>query len=206
MIAELKSDVAGSGFAEVLVRSDNELAVLALKESTATALKLVGVTVKTEDSALYDSQSTGLAESAVKNVKEVVRPNVACFFTCFGREFPGGGPVWPQIAAMVNRCRRDQDGKTAYELRKSANSREQHPFFLSEKILFMIPGVTKGVERVEPRCEDEVFLGVSDRSEALRRTERGMHKVRTLRRREATKRVDLKFMRSQAKTGICIVQ
>ena len=53
-IAELKIDVSRSGFAEVLVRSNNELA---LKECTATALKLAGATVKTEASALYDSQS-----------------------------------------------------------------------------------------------------------------------------------------------------
>ena len=47
----------------------------------------------------------------------------------------------------------------------------------------MIPGVTNGVARV--------FLGVPDRSDELHvGTETGMHKVRTLRRREATERVD----------------
>ena len=40
-----------SGFAEVLVSSDNEPAILALKQSTATALKLASVTVKIEESA-----------------------------------------------------------------------------------------------------------------------------------------------------------
>ena len=59
-VAELKNDVICSGFTEVLIRSDNELAILALKESAATALKLAGVNVKTEESALYDSQSNGL--------------------------------------------------------------------------------------------------------------------------------------------------
>ena len=38
-IAELKNDVSRSGFAEVRVRSENEPAILALKESTAAALK-----------------------------------------------------------------------------------------------------------------------------------------------------------------------
>ena len=65
-VAEHKKGVSGGGFAEVLARSDNEPAILALKESTATALKLSGVTVKTE--ALYDSQSNGL-----KDVKGAVR-------------------------------------------------------------------------------------------------------------------------------------
>ena len=59
----------------------------------------------------------------------------------------------------------------------------------------MIPGATKGVARVEPRWEDGIFLGVSDWSDELHvGTEKGMHKVRTLRRREAAERVDLTFL------------
>ena len=48
---------------------------------------------------------------------------------------------------------------------------------------------------MERRWEDGVFLGVSDRSgELCVGTERCMHKVRTLGRREATERVDRKFL------------
>ena len=47
------------------------------------------------------------------------------------------------------------------------------------------------------RWEDGVFLGVSDLCDELYvGTERGMHKVRTVRRREATERVDLTFLNS----------
>ena len=42
-VAELKNDVMCSGFTEVLIRSDNEPAILGLKEQAATALKLAGV-------------------------------------------------------------------------------------------------------------------------------------------------------------------
>ena len=35
----------------------------------------------------------------------------------------------------------------------------------AEKRIFMILGVTKSVARVEPRWEDGIFLGVSDRSD-----------------------------------------
>ena len=110
------------GFAEVLVRWDNELAILALKESAATVLKLACINVKAEESALYDSQCNGLAESAVKDVKDAVRTNLACLVRRCGQEFQGGHPVLPWLVmysvAMVNRCRRGPDGKTAYELRK----------------------------------------------------------------------------------------
>ena len=54
-VADLRNDVICSGFTQVLVRSDNEPAILALKESAATALKLAGGNVRTEKSALYDS-------------------------------------------------------------------------------------------------------------------------------------------------------
>ena len=92
-VSELKNDVMCSGFTEVLVRSDNEPSILALKESTATALKLAGVTIKAEESALYDSQSNGLAENAVKDAKDAVRTNLACLVRRFGQEFTGGHPV-----------------------------------------------------------------------------------------------------------------
>ena len=78
-VAELKHDVICSGFTEVLIRSDNELAILALKESAATALKVAGVNVKTEERAhCSDSQSKGLAEGAVKVAKDAVRTNLTC--------------------------------------------------------------------------------------------------------------------------------
>ena len=89
VVAELKNDVIGSGFTEVLIRSDNEPAILAMKVSAAPALKLAGVSVKTVESALYDSQSNGLAGSAAKDAKDAVRTNLACFVRRFGQEFPG---------------------------------------------------------------------------------------------------------------------
>ena len=163
-VAEPQNDVTCSGFTEVLVRSDNEPAILALKETAVTAL------------------------------------NLACLVRRFGQEFQGRHPVLPWLVkysvAMVNRCRRGPDGKTAYELRKVLKFARALPHF-AEKILFTIPRVTKGVARVEPRWEDGIFLGVSDWSDELCvGTERGMHKVRTVRRYEATERVDLTFLNS----------
>ena len=99
---------------------------------------------------------------------------------------------------LVNRYRRGPDGKTAYELHKGRKFALALPH-IAEKILFMIFGVTKGVARVEPRWEDGIFLGVSDRSDELHvGTERGMHKGRPVTRREATERVDLTFLSSMS--------
>ena len=147
-VAELKNDVICSGFTEVLVGSDNEPAIMTLKESPATALKLAGVNVRIEENALYDSQRNGLAESAVKDAKDALRTNLACLVRRFGQEFPGGHPVLTWLVkysvAMVSRCRRGPDGKTANDLRKGRQFARALPHF-AEKILFMVPGVTKGV-------------------------------------------------------------
>ena len=120
--------MSGSGFAEVLVRSDTKPVVLAPK-STATALKLAGVTVKIEESAVHDSQSNRLAETAAKGVKDTARTNLACLVRRSGQEFAGGHPFLPWLvkysAAMVNRCRRGPDGKTACELHKFARERRR---------------------------------------------------------------------------------
>ena len=111
-----------SGFTEVLVRCDNEPSILALKEPTATALRLADVTTKAEESTLYDSQSNGLAENAVKDAKDAMGTNLACFVKRFGQEFTGEHPLlsWfvKYFVAMVNKYRRGPDGKTAYEMRK----------------------------------------------------------------------------------------
>ena len=136
----------------------------------------------------------------MKDAKDAVRTNLACLVRRFGQEFPGGHLVLPWLVkysvAMVNRCRRSPDGKTACELRKGRKFARALPHF-AEKILFMIPGATKGVAKVESRWEDGIFRGVSARSdEVYVGTQRGMHKVRTVRRREATERVDLTFLNS----------
>ena len=69
-------------------------------------------------SALFDSQSNGLAVSAVKDVKDAVRTNLACLFRRFGQEFQGRHPVLPWLVkysvAMLNRCRRGPDGSIPY--------------------------------------------------------------------------------------------
>ena len=128
------------------------------------------MTVKTEESALYDSQSKGLGETAVKEVKDAATTNLACLVRRFGQEFPAGHPVLTWLVnnsvAMVNRCRRGPDGKTANELRKGCKLGRALPHF-AEKILFMIPGVTIGVTRVEQKWEDGIFLGASDLSDEL---------------------------------------
>ena len=103
-VAELKNDVSCSGFTEVLVRSDNEPVILALKESVTTALELAGVAVEAEESALYDSQINGTDRERCERCER-----------CRENEF--GLPrqtLWTGVkysVAMVNRRSRWQDSR-----------------------------------------------------------------------------------------------
>ena len=76
------------------------------------------------------TSANGLAESAVKEVKDAVRTNLACLVRRFGQKFPGGHPVLTWLVkysvAMVNRCRRGPDGKTAYAADARSASSQEH--------------------------------------------------------------------------------
>ena len=197
-VGELKNDILGSNSVEYIIRSDNEPSILALKSRVATALRLEGMQAKLEESAAYDSRGNGLAEGAVREVKDGTRTNLACLFARYGKRFNGNHPVVPWLVkyttAMINRRRIGPDGRTAYELRKGRPFKKPLPTF-AEKILFFIPGSTKGPARVEPRWEDGVFLGISDRSDELFvGTPDGVHRARTVRQREATERFDAAFL------------
>ena len=78
-------------------------------------------------------------ESAAKDAQDAVRTNLAGLVRRFGQEFPGGHPVLSWLVkysvAMVNRCRRGPDGKTAYEVRKKRKFARALPHF-AEKIFY----------------------------------------------------------------------
>ena len=131
-VAELKNDVMCSGFTEVLTRSDNEPAIWALKESAATALKLAGATVKTEEIA-----KQRIGGKRCERCKGCREKEFGLSPQTLWTRVPSRTPVLSWLlkysVAMVNRCRRGPDGKTAYELRKGRKFARALPHF-AEKV------------------------------------------------------------------------
>ena len=126
-------------YAVAELKNDNEPSILALKESTAAALKLAGVTIKTEESALYDSQSNGLAESAVKDAEDAVRTNLACLVRRYGQEFTGEHPILSWLVkysvAMINRYRRGSRWQDSLRVAQGAQIRKGTAVFCGEDSL-----------------------------------------------------------------------
>ena len=121
-IGRLAAEILGVGSAEVMVRSDQEPSIIALKEAAASRVRPDGAKVIPEESAVADSRGNGLAESTVKEVKNFARTllsslNAQCDYT-FGRA--DAVVVWlvRYCGQMLNRFRRGLDGKTANERRK----------------------------------------------------------------------------------------
>ena len=67
-VGKLAAELLATGAGEVVVRSDQELAILALKEAAAARVRPEGVRVTHEESATSDSRGNGLAESGVREV------------------------------------------------------------------------------------------------------------------------------------------
>ena len=85
------NDVLGSDFKE----GSGQVGQRTSDFSPERVKAALNVNVKTVEGALYASQSNRVAESAVKDVKDAVKTNLAWLFTRFGREFKGGHRVLP---------------------------------------------------------------------------------------------------------------
>ena len=69
----MEGERVGIGADAVIFRSNQERALMTLKDEAAVRVKQKGVDVQTEESARYDSRGNGLAETGVKAVKDEVR-------------------------------------------------------------------------------------------------------------------------------------
>eukprot|EP00971_Amphidinium_carterae_P106851 2116603-Amphidinium_carterae.1 len=183
----LTNELVQSGHARIHLRSDQEPAILALKEAAAARARLKGIEVVMEEPALHDSRGNGAAESAVKEIKDQTRTLLASTASKYGMELKGDHFLVPWLVRyagqVINRCRRGADGKTAYELRKGRSFKREIPPF-AERIMYML-ALAGTTARVDPRWAEGVYVGLSDRTdEALIATADGIVKARTVRRRE----------------------
>ena len=117
-----------------ILKSGQEPAILSLK---AEALKILSVIANKEvvldESPVGDSQSNGLAESAVREIKGVVRSLRWALEELHGVKVENSSPVLPWLVrhagSMISRTRRGADGRTAFELRKGKSYRRRLPPF-----------------------------------------------------------------------------
>ena len=111
-------DVLCLGYAKVLMKSDNETAIVKLLKESYATLKVEGLDASEEHPPPYDSQSNGAIEAAVKQVRSRMNVLKLCLERRIGKTIP---PRHPTAAWLVARCVavirfrfRGLDGKTPY--------------------------------------------------------------------------------------------
>ena len=74
IVEQLKNDILWLGHSKVVIRSDNEPALVKVVDKAVRALKLAGLaSASSEGSVPYDPQTNGHAESAVGVIKAMFR-------------------------------------------------------------------------------------------------------------------------------------
>ena len=159
-----------SGYPKVILKTDNEPAILELKrEAVKIAREEVNMDIIPEESMDYVSQTNGPVEATVKQVEDKARTLKFSVEQMHGVKFEDNHAVlkWAvryagQILSRAHRF--EADGRTAYELRKGKPYRRKLPIF-GEKV----SAFTLGKKRMksEYRCFEAIFLGLVARSDML---------------------------------------
>lgn len=162
---KLRNDVLWLGYPKVLLKSDNEPAIVALLKETLKGLKVDVVDAAPVHPSAYDSKANGSVENACRQVQGLLRTLKFCLESRIQKRIPCGHSVMAWLvrhtAWLLSVRTRGDDGKTAYErLRGKPFSRRMVGF--GEVCLAKLP--TKGPShdedgKLRPRWCRAVFLG-----------------------------------------------
>ena len=118
---------------KVMIRSDNEPALLQVVDTALTALKMKGVTSSSEGSVPYDPQTNGAVENAVRLLKGSLRANLLSFERQLQARIPVNHPTLAWLvmyAASVRTMRvRGPDGRTSHQLARGSGASIRHPLW-----------------------------------------------------------------------------
>ena len=164
VIEQLKQDIVWLGHSQVVIRSDNEPALVKVVEKTVGLLKIAGLTSATsEGSVPYDPQTNGRAESAVGVVKGMFRTLLLGFEKQIGGRMPLTHPVVSWLVAHAAAVRNlrvvGADGKT---LQQRARGTSGVPTLLGfgELCRYKMRSQEKGIGVTAWRFSTGVWLGL----------------------------------------------
>ena len=114
----LRDDIVWLGYSRVILKSDNELAIIKLGEETMKDLKITLEQVAVDHPPPYDSQANGQAESGCKSVRGQLKSIQNCLQRRLGHRIPARHPIvaWmvSHAALLISYRVQGHDGRTAY--------------------------------------------------------------------------------------------
>ena len=203
------NDVLWLGHTCVVLKSDNEPAVLALRRRAVRTLKLVEhmKNVQEESPPAHDSQSNGGIEVGIRIVRGMFRILKLCLEARLGKYVPVSHPItaWllEHTCLLLNARTRGSDEQTPWQRIKGRAFRQLLLCF-GERILYKLP--SKGPDsrpdgNMGSRWREGVFLGFNRSSNTyIVATLEGVANVRSLYRRPAASRWDFEAISKIAAT------
>ena len=138
------ADIEWLGHTKVILKTDNERSIVALKQRVAKTLrewKAMG-NVQTESLAAYESQSNGGVEVGVKLVRGLFRALKLCLEARLGKYMPTGHAIVPWLlqhtCTLLNAKSRGNDGLTCWE-RVKGSMFNQLLLGVGESVLYKLP-------------------------------------------------------------------
>ena len=153
-VKTLAGVVAQLGHQELIMKSDGEPAIVALKEAAKNERK---ERIVIESSPVKESKSNGAIEAAVQQVQGQFRTMKDALETKIGTRLTPNSTIIPWIVAhaarTMNRYQVGTDGKTAYRRWKGKDFKREVAE-IGETILYLKAG-TQGKHKFVPRWERE---------------------------------------------------
>ena len=149
------------GYSQVILKSDNEPAIVKLLKESLAALKVKGLDQASEEhSPPYDPQSNGMVEAAVRQLKARFKTMKHCLESRIGKKIPPKHPVaaWlvSHCAALLRNRVRGADRKTPYE-RVRMRPFSSRLVCFAEKMMYKDRSKERGDEH---KWHQGIFLGM----------------------------------------------
>ena len=172
----LVADLDWLGLRRLVFKSDQEPAILALKQAVRESMPTVEFVM--EESPVEEHQSNGTIEVTVREIQKQVRVMKSALEERMKCEVPSRHPMAflvEHAERLMSRYQVGCDGRTAYEMHAGKPYRRQ--------------------AKLDPKWQDGAFIGIRDRSdEMLIMTTSGVYKTRNVRRRPESERWDFEFL------------
>ena len=168
-IKVVKKYVESLGYKKVVMKNDNENAIMALRDEVKKHLQ---VEVIPEQPPKYDSRTSGRAEHAVQRIEGQFRTLRSALETIIGEKMEAGHPIveWMVSHAgdTLNRYHIGSDGRTSYQRWKGKAFKKVVPE-LGERIQYLRSDSLKEVRRDKgySRWGEGHFLGVRNETGEL---------------------------------------
>ena len=190
-ISWLCSIVREAGWKKMILFSDNEPAMKALKQAVVEAMKDLELTLQESPTSAghENAPSNGTAESAVREVKRMIRAILSELESNMGQKLNVDHHMLAWVARhaafLITRFRIGEDGKTAYQ-RALGREWRRPTIVFGEQILFKAVGAEghKRKSPLEPRVTMGRYVGTASRNaDLLVMTPTGVVKGHSLHRR-----------------------